>query len=162
MFPLINSSVHSINTSNKHYLRRPNAKISRFQKSTFYSGIKIFYTLPNNLTSLKNEKSKFKVALRIYYEKGVFFFFSSPPHTCTVHLDIIKVSFIHQLMHWWVILKNSIKIYIKTAPTCFGVTVTPSSGNILIRAPWWWCNCNTRTLRSCFNVDFNVNFNTVF
>jgi len=28
--------------------------------------------------------------------------------------------------------KNDIKIYIKTAPTCFGVTVTPSSGSVLI------------------------------
>ena len=31
-------------------------------------------------------------------------------------------------------LKNNTKIYIKTAPTCFGVTVTPSSGSTLIRA----------------------------
>ena len=86
MFPLINSPVHSINTSNKHYLHRPNAKISPFQKSTVYSGIRIFYTLPNNLTSLKNEKSKFKVALRIYYKKPFFLYIS------TVNLDIIKVS----------------------------------------------------------------------
>jgi len=47
----------------------------------------------------------------------------------------IKVLFIHQLMHQWVVLKkNSIKIYIKTALTCFGVTVTPSSGSALICA----------------------------
>ena len=31
-------------------------------------------------------------------------------------------------------LKNNIKIYIKTAPICFGVTVTPSSGRALICA----------------------------
>jgi len=31
-------------------------------------------------------------------------------------------------------IKSYIKIYIKTAPTCFGVTVTPSSGSALIRA----------------------------
>jgi len=31
-------------------------------------------------------------------------------------------------------LKNNIKIYINTAATCFGVTVTPSSGNALTRA----------------------------
>jgi len=31
-------------------------------------------------------------------------------------------------------LKNNIKIYIKTAPTLFGVTVTPSSGGALICA----------------------------
>ena len=33
-------------------------------------------------------------------------------------------------------LKNNFKmyinIYIKTAPTCFGVTVTPSSGSVLL------------------------------
>jgi len=54
-----------------------------------------------------------------------------------MHRDIIKVIFIHQLMHQWVVLKNNvkicIKIYIETAPTCFGA-VTPSSGSVLIRA----------------------------
>jgi len=31
-------------------------------------------------------------------------------------------------------LKNNIKIYIKIAPTCFGVIFTPSSRSALIRA----------------------------
>ena len=52
-------------------------------------------------------------------------------------LEIIKVLFIHQPMHQWVVLKNNIKIYIKicfkTALTWFGA-VTPSSGSALIRA----------------------------
>jgi len=26
-------------------------------------------------------------------------------------------------------------------------------------APWWWCNCNTETCWSCFNVNFNIIFN---
>jgi hypothetical protein len=52
-----------------------------------------------------------------------------------VHTSLhIKVLFIHQLMHQSVVLKNNIKIYIKTVPTCFGVTVTPSSGSALIYA----------------------------
>jgi len=37
-------------------------------------------------------------------------------------------------MHYWVVLKNNTKIYVKTALTCFGVTVTQSSGSALIRA----------------------------
>ena len=37
----------------------------------------------------------------------------------------MKVLFIHQMMHKWVVFKNNIKIYIKTSPTYFGVTVTP-------------------------------------
>jgi hypothetical protein len=46
-----------------------------------------------------------------------------------VHLDIIKVFYSPtdaQVSY----LKNNIKIYIKTAPTCFGA-VTPSSGSAL-------------------------------
>jgi len=33
-------------------------------------------------------------------------------HIRTVHLDIIKVLFIHQMMHYWDALKNNTKIYI--------------------------------------------------
>ena len=65
-------------------------------------------------------------------ECTLFVFF----HIRTVHLDIIKVLFILQLMHQWVVLKKNIKIYINiciiTASTYFGVTVTPSSGSALI------------------------------
>jgi len=37
-----------------------------FQKSTFYAGIKIVNSLPPSVTILKNDKAKFKVALRKY------------------------------------------------------------------------------------------------
>jgi hypothetical protein len=40
-------------------------------------------------------------------------------HTCTVHLDIIKVLLPTDTQENC--FKRSIKIYIKTAPTCFGV-----------------------------------------
>ena len=53
------SSVHNINTSNKHHPYRPNANLSCFQKSTFCAGIKIFNILPPSLTVLKNNKAKF-------------------------------------------------------------------------------------------------------
>ena len=43
-------------------------------------------------------------------------------------------SFIYSPTHALVVLKNSIKIYIKTAPTCFDVTVRPSSGSALVCA----------------------------
>ena len=66
--------------------------------------------------------------------KMLWTYFTENFHIHTVHLDINKVLFIHQLMHSWVVLKHNIKIYIKTAPTCFGVTVTPSSESALICA----------------------------
>jgi hypothetical protein len=61
-----NSSVHSINTRNKHHFNRPIANLSCFPKSAFCSGIRIFNSLPRSLTNLKNEKAQFKVALRRY------------------------------------------------------------------------------------------------
>jgi hypothetical protein len=62
-----NSPIHSINTSNKHHLHRPTANLSCFQKSTFYSSIRIFNSLPCNIKNLKNEKAQFKAALRRYF-----------------------------------------------------------------------------------------------
>jgi len=59
-----NSSIHNINTRNKLHLHRPNASLPCFQKSTFYTGIKIFNSLPPGVTILKNDKAKFKSTLR--------------------------------------------------------------------------------------------------
>ena len=61
-----NSSVHSINTRNKHHLHIPIANLSCFQKGTSYSGIRIFNNLPGSITSLQNEKPQFQVALKIF------------------------------------------------------------------------------------------------
>jgi IS1 family transposase len=68
-----NSSVHCIKTRNKHHLYRPIANLSCFQKSVFYSGIRIFNSLPRSLTNLKNEKAQFKVALRRYLNADSFY-----------------------------------------------------------------------------------------
>jgi len=50
-------------------------------------------------------------------------------------VSAVKQSFIYSPTDALVsCLKNNIKIYIKTAPTCFSVTVTPTSGSALIYA----------------------------
>jgi hypothetical protein len=61
-----NSSIHNINTRNKHHFHRPNANLSCFQKSTFFAGIKIFTSLPPSVTVFKNDKVNFKASLRKY------------------------------------------------------------------------------------------------
>jgi hypothetical protein len=66
-------SIHGTNTRNKHYLHTPNANLSCFQNGTFYAGIKIFNSLPCSLTFLKNEKAKFKLALRKYLNAHSFY-----------------------------------------------------------------------------------------
>jgi hypothetical protein len=63
---LTNSSVHSINTRNKHHLHRPIANLSYFKKGATYSGIRIFNNLTQSITSLRNEKLQFKVALKMF------------------------------------------------------------------------------------------------
>jgi hypothetical protein len=37
-----NSAIQCVNTNNKHHLHRPPANLTYFQKSTYYSGIRIF------------------------------------------------------------------------------------------------------------------------
>jgi hypothetical protein len=66
-------------------------------------------------------------------------------HIHTAHLDIIKV-FLFTNEAQVIVLKNNIKIYIKTAQTHFGA-VTPSSGSAL-----------SVLCRSYFNVNFNIVF----
>jgi hypothetical protein len=61
-----NSDIHSVNTRNKNQLHRPIANLSCFQKSAYYVGIKIFYSLPSSLTSLVNKMAQFEVALKRY------------------------------------------------------------------------------------------------
>jgi IS1 family transposase len=68
-----NSSIHSINTRNKHHLHRPIANLSCFQTSTFYSSIRIFNSLPCNIKNLKNEKAQFKAAPRRYLNAHSFY-----------------------------------------------------------------------------------------
>jgi len=68
-----------------------------------------------------------------------------------VHLAIIKV-FYYQMMHKRIVLKTSIKIYVKIAPTCFGVITIISEHTLP--------DVGDRTETCC--SYFNVNFNTPF
>jgi hypothetical protein len=69
-----NSAVHSVNTRNKHHLHRPIADLTGFQKSTYYSDIKMFNNLQSGLKSLMNEMAKFKEALKRYLNTYSFYF----------------------------------------------------------------------------------------
>jgi hypothetical protein len=68
-----NSSVYCTETRNKDYFHRTIANLSCFQKSAFYSGIRIFNTLPLRLINFKNERAKFKVALKRYLNTHSFY-----------------------------------------------------------------------------------------
>jgi hypothetical protein len=68
-----NSAMHSVNTRNKHHLHRPVTNLTCFQKSAYYSGIKIFSNLPASLRNLMKEKVKFKGALKQYLNTHSFY-----------------------------------------------------------------------------------------
>jgi len=47
-----NSAVHSINTRHKSDLYPPSIKLTKYKKGSYYSGIKIFNLLPQNIKIL--------------------------------------------------------------------------------------------------------------
>ena len=93
----INSSVHNINTRNKHHPHRPVANLSCFQKGASYSGIRIVNSLPQSITNLKNEKTQFKVALKKFLNAHSFysvneFFTCTDDMYCWLY-DCVNVSY---------------------------------------------------------------------
>jgi hypothetical protein len=68
-----NSFTHRINTRYKNQLHRPVANLSCFQKQDFYSGLKIFNSLPLAILKCQNNKLHFRAALRKYLVSHSFY-----------------------------------------------------------------------------------------
>ena len=68
-----NSEVHSINTCHKSDLYPPSIKLTKYQKGVYYSGIKIFNHLPQNIKNLSWNVNKFKLALKRFLLMGSFY-----------------------------------------------------------------------------------------
>jgi hypothetical protein len=68
-----NSSINSVDTAISTTCIDQMPTYLVFKKSTFYAGIRIFNRLPLSLISFKNEKTKFKVALRKYLNTHSFY-----------------------------------------------------------------------------------------
>jgi hypothetical protein len=58
------NSIHGVNTRNK-CLHKPFTHLSSFQKGVYYSGIKLFNSLPKNIMDKKHNKL-FKIVLHSY------------------------------------------------------------------------------------------------
>jgi hypothetical protein len=67
------SALHSVNTRNRHDFHISAANLSCFQRSSCYSGIKIFINLPCSLKRLVNKKTQFKAALKRYVNSHSFY-----------------------------------------------------------------------------------------
>jgi hypothetical protein len=58
--------LHNIEIRHKHDLHVPNYNLTTYQKGIFYTGLKLFLTLPCSITSLSHDMKVFKPALRGY------------------------------------------------------------------------------------------------
>ena len=60
----VNSEIHSINTRNKSNLHLPISNLSVYQKGTYYTGIRVFNSLPCQIKDLSHNRNQFKCALK--------------------------------------------------------------------------------------------------
>ena len=60
----LNSHIHAINTRYKNNLYVPAANLTLYQKSVYYSGIKIFNHLPTTIKNLTSDRNQFQIALK--------------------------------------------------------------------------------------------------
>jgi len=68
-----NSEVHSFNTRHKSDLYPLSIKLTKYKKGVYYSGIKIFNHLPQNIKNLSWNVKKFKLALKRFLLMGSFY-----------------------------------------------------------------------------------------
>jgi len=70
---LINSEFHNINTTHSSYVHLPLANVDIYQRGVYYSGIKIFNSLPFNVTNISDNPRTFKMALKFFIYQLLLF-----------------------------------------------------------------------------------------
>jgi hypothetical protein len=68
----MNCEVHTINTQPRSDLHPPSINLTKYQKEVYYSGIKIFSHLPQNIKNVSWNVKKFKLALKRFLLMGSF------------------------------------------------------------------------------------------
>jgi hypothetical protein len=68
-----NSEVHAIKIRHKSDLYPPSIKLAKCQKRAYYSGIKVFNHLPQNIKNLSRNVKQFKLALKKFLLRGLFY-----------------------------------------------------------------------------------------
>jgi hypothetical protein len=70
---ITNSEVHTINTQHRSDLHPSSLNLTEYQKGVYYSGIKIFNYVTQNIKKLSWKVKKFKLALKIFLLMGSFY-----------------------------------------------------------------------------------------
>jgi hypothetical protein len=68
----MNSEVHAVNIRHRSDLQPPSMNMTKYQKGVYYSGIKIFSHLPQNIKNLSWNVKKFKLAVKRFLLMGSF------------------------------------------------------------------------------------------
>ena len=66
-FFLTNSENHKLDTRQRNNLYLIQANLTIYQKGTYYSGIKIFNSLPLQIREVADNQRKIKIALNNFY-----------------------------------------------------------------------------------------------
>jgi hypothetical protein len=70
---IMNSEVHAINTRHRSDLHPPSINLTKYQKGVYYSVVKIFSHLPQNIKNLSWNVKKFKLVLKRFLLMGSFY-----------------------------------------------------------------------------------------
>jgi hypothetical protein len=68
-----NSIFYDSNTRHRNDLHLPQATLAIYQKGAYYSGVKVFNSLPTALKDISSEPGRFKIALRNFLEIHSFY-----------------------------------------------------------------------------------------
>jgi len=68
-----NSVIYDSKTRHRNDLHAPQATLTMYQKGVYYSGVKVFNSLPRALKDISSEPGKFKTAFRKFLEKYSFY-----------------------------------------------------------------------------------------
>jgi len=68
-----NSEVHTINTRHRYDLHVPSITLTKYQKGVYYTSVRIFNYLPQNIKRLSSNIKSFKSALKRFLLRGSFY-----------------------------------------------------------------------------------------
>jgi len=80
-----NSDIHNINTRTKSNLHQPIANLSKYQKGAYYSGIKVYNSLPTWIQDLSADRRQFGHALKDFLHSHPFYTLDKYFKKCNKH-----------------------------------------------------------------------------
>jgi hypothetical protein len=87
---ILNYNVYNINTRQKYNYHLPSTNLSLYQKGVYFTGIKVFNSLPQSIKNLSNDTKQFKSALQNYLHAHSFYciyeYFNVNTEWCKIEL----------------------------------------------------------------------------